>query len=148
MSDTQQRAGTGPAHYPQSDLVEPTAWVGWVFFAGIMMLIVGVFQAMMGLVALFDDQYFLVSRSGLVVSVDYTTWGWIHMLLGTVVGLAGLGVMFGQMWARVIGIIFAAVSAIANIGFLAAYPIWAITTITLDIIVIYALAVHGREAKA
>jgi hypothetical protein len=148
MSETQQTTSASPAHYSRSGGVEPTSWVGWVLFAGIMMVILGAFQATMGLVALFDEGYFLVTRTGLVVSVDYNTWGWVHIVLGTVAFLAGLGVMAGQTWARVLGIIFAAVSAIVNIGFLAANPIWTIAIITLDVIVIYALAVHGREAGA
>jgi hypothetical protein len=68
--------------------------------------------------------------------------------LGLVALLAGFGVLAGQMWARVIGIIMAAVSVIANIAFVAAYPVWSIIVIVLDVIVIYALCVHGREVKA
>ena len=131
-----------------ADYTEPTGWVGWVVFAGILMIMVGMFQAIMGFVALFKDNYYLVPRSGLVISVDYTTWGWIHLLLGIVAILAGFGVLAGQMWARVIGIIFAVVSAVANIAFVAAYPVWSTIVIVLDVLVIYALAVHGREVNA
>jgi hypothetical protein len=128
--------------------VEPTGWVGWVLFAGIMMVMLGTFQAIEGLVALFKDSYFVVPRSGLVVSVDYTTWGWVHLLLGIVVALAGLGVIAGQMWARVIGILVALVSAVVNLAFIAAYPVWSTIIIAVDVLVIYALTVHGKEAKA
>ena len=98
-------------------------------------------------VALFDDTYYLVADSGLVVSVDYTTWGWIHLLLGVVAAAAGLAVMAGRMWGRTVGIILAVISAIVNMLFIAAYPVWSIIIITLDVIIIYALAVHGGEAK-
>jgi hypothetical protein len=101
----------------------------------------------MGCVALFDDSYFVVTSNGLVLSVDYTRWGWVHLILGAIAVLAGFGVMMGQLFARVIGVIMAVVSAIANIAFIAAYPIWSIAVITLDVIVIYALTVHGREVK-
>jgi hypothetical protein len=147
MTDTSQAAASvDPVDYSERR-TEPTGWTGWVFFAGLMMITLGAFQAMMGFVALLDDQYYLVTRNGLVVSVDYTTWGWIHLVLGTVAFFAGFAVMFGQMWGRVVGIILAIVSAIVNMAFVAAYPVWSMIVITIDVIVIYALAVHGREAK-
>jgi hypothetical protein len=147
MTDTgRTRAGTGDGAAHRG--VEPTGWVGWIIFAGIMMVMLGTFQAIEGLVAIFNDKYFVVPRSGLVVSVDYTTWGWVHLLLGILVAGAGLGVMAGQMWARVIGILLAVVSAIVNIAFLAANPVWSTILIAVDILVIYALTVHGKETKA
>jgi hypothetical protein len=127
---------------------EPTGWVGWIFFAGVMMIMIGIFHACAGLVALFNDEWFVVGKSGLAVSVDYTAWGWVHLIAGVVVALAGFGVMVGQMWARVLGVVLAVVSAIVNIGFLAAYPVWSAILITLDVLVIYALTVHGREVKS
>ena len=127
---------------------EPTGWVGWVAFAGMMLIIVGAFQAINGFVALFDRGYYLVTRSGLAVNVDYTAWGWVHLALGVLAIGAGLGVMVGQTWARVVGIILAGVSMLVNLGFVAAYPIWSLTVVAIDIIAIYALAVHGREMKA
>jgi hypothetical protein len=149
MTDTSQtHPGTG-ARYPNPVVrTEPTGWVGWVFFAGIMMITLGSFQAMMGFVAIFQDDYYLVTRDGLVLSVDYTAWGWIHLLLGAVALLAGFAVMSGRMWGRVIGIVLAVISAIVNMAFIAAYPVWSIVIITIDVIVIYALAVHGRETRA
>jgi hypothetical protein len=144
---TQQSAETG-APYSGHRRPERTAWVGWITFAGVMMILLGVFQAIEGLVAILNDEYYLVARSDLVISVDYTTWGWVHLLLGIVVAAAGLGVMVGQMWARVVGIIVAVLSAIVNIAFLKAYPVGSTIVITIDVLVIYALTVHGREAKA
>jgi hypothetical protein len=113
-----------------------------------MMMMIGGFHAIAGFVALFQDEYYVTASSGLVVSVDYTAWGWAHLLIGAVVFVAGLALMTGQMWARVVGIILAALSAFANMVFIAAYPLWSIIIITLDVIVIYALAVHGRETRA
>jgi hypothetical protein len=107
---------------------------------------IGSFQAISGLVALFNDDYYLVGKNGLVVSVDYTAWGWVHLVLGVVAFLTGIGMMIGQTWARVTGIILAVLSAIVNLAFAAAYPVWSVLIIALDVIVIYALAVHGREA--
>ena len=119
-----------------------------VLFGGIMMLMMGGFQIIEGFVALFKDDYYLVTRNGLVVNVDYTTWGWTHLLIGLVAVAAGIGVLLGQMWARVIGIIIAVVSALANIAFLSAYPVWSTIIIATDVLVIYALTVHGSEVKA
>jgi hypothetical protein len=132
MSDTTQR----PAQ---------TGWVGMVVFAGMMLVMLGGFQAIEGLVAIFRDDYYLVSRSGLLIEMDYTAWGWVHLILGLVAVGTGIGVFAGQTWARVVGIIIAGISALVNIAFLPAYPIWVTIVIALDVLVIYALAVHGRE---
>jgi hypothetical protein len=116
-------------------------------FAGVIMVLVGSFQAISGLVAIFDDEYYVVRPSGLVINVDYTVWGWTHLLLGLLVFAAGCGAVVGQLWARTVGVILAVLSAVANMLFIAAYPWWSIMIITLDVIVIYALIVHGRELK-
>jgi hypothetical protein len=129
------------------DEPEPSGWTGWVGFAGIIMVLVGTFGAIEGLVGIFKDEYFVVTKNDLLVSVDYTAWGWTHLILGIVIVAAGFGVLVGQLWARAVGILLAMVSAIVNIAFLAAYPIWSTIVITLDVIVIWALAVHGREMK-
>jgi len=127
---------------------EPSGWVGWVVFAGVMMIIGGIFQAIEGLVGIFDDTYYLVRKGDLLVSVSYTGWGWLHLVVGVVVALAGFALMAGRMWARVIGIVLAGVSAIVNMAFLSAYPIWATIIIAIDVLVIYALAVHGKEMQS
>jgi hypothetical protein len=148
MSDTQQRQeGAATAPY-DSRRDEPTGWVGLVIFAGVMLVMLGGFQAMEGIVAIIRDDYYLVTRNGLVIDLDYTTWGWIHLVLGLLAVGAGIGIFAGQMWARVLGIVIAVISALANLAFLAAYPIWATIMIAVDILVIYALAMHGREVKA
>jgi hypothetical protein len=123
-------------------------WVGWIAFAGTMMVLVGSFHAIEGLVALFQKSYFLVGQSQLVVQVNYTTWGWVHLIAGIVMALAGVALFRGSMWARVIAVIVAFASALLNIAFLAAYPIWSMMMITIDVLVIWAVMVHGREVKA
>jgi hypothetical protein len=126
---------------------ETTGWVGWVTFAGVMMLLLGIFHAIAGFVGIFKDDYYLVGKEGLLVSVDYTTWGWFHLIWGIVVILAGCGLLAGQMWARVVAVIMAMGSAVINVAFLSAYPIWSMIMITIDILVIWAVTVHGREMK-
>ncbi|MGH3801022.1 MAG: DUF7144 family membrane protein [Pseudonocardiaceae bacterium] len=125
-----------------------SGWVGWIYFAGLMMILVGSFAIIQGLVALLNSNYYFVGPEGLLVNVNFTTWGWVHLILGIVVLIAGFGVMAGNLAARVIGIVLAIVSALINLAFLAAYPLWSTIVITLDVLVIYALAVHGRELKA
>ena len=126
---------------------DQTAWVGWVVFAGTMMVLLGTFHAIQGLVALFNDEYFLVTNSGLALTADFTAWGWTHLILGLIIAGAGAGLFAGQMWARVVGVLVAMVSAVVNLGFLAAYPIWSALMILLDMLVIWAITVHGSEIR-
>lgn len=153
MSDTgagasthrSQPASTASSYSGES---EQTGWVGWIMFAATMMVMLGTFHAIQGLVALFQDDYFLVGKNGLTVHVDYTAWGWIHLILGIVVAGAGAALFVGQMWARIVGILVALLSSVINIAFLSAYPIWSTIMIAVDILVIWALCVHGSEMKA
>src|SRR6185436_15775346 len=151
MSDTQQRPPSYSDNYAGDGVTstqsEPTAWVGMVIFAGTMLLMLGALQAMEGLVAIFQDDYYLVTRNGMIVSLDYTAWGWTHLIIGLIAVGVGIGVFAGQMWARVAGIVVAAVSILVNVAFLPAYPSWIMIVIGIDVLVIYALAVHGKEMK-
>jgi hypothetical protein len=88
-----------------------------------------------------------VRSNGLVVDVNYNTWGWIHTIIGVVGVLAGLGLLVGNMAARIVGVVVACLSAIVNLAFISAYPVWSAIMITLDVVVIYAIIVHGRELK-
>ncbi len=126
---------------------ERTGWYGWVVFAGTMMLMLGSFHAVAGLVALFKDDYFLVGKSGLVVNVDYTTWGWTHIIFGVLVAVAGVALYVGATWARVVAVGVALLSALLNLAFLSAYPVWSAIMIALDILVIYAVTAHGAEGS-
>jgi hypothetical protein len=141
-----QPPGTGrSAHAAEPARV--TGWVGWIIFAGVTMIVLGAFSIIEGLVAVFQHNYYLVNTGHLIVHVNYTTWGWTHFGIGCAAVIVGFGVMTGQMWARVLGITIAVISAIVNLAFIAAYPVWGIIIIALDIVIIYALAVHGREMK-
>jgi hypothetical protein len=125
-----------------------TGWVGWIVFGGTMMVLLGTFHVIDGLVALFNDEYFLTGPSGLVWSVDFTAWGWTHLIGGLIIVGAGIGLLAGQMWARVVGVLLALVSAVLNMAFLAAYPLWSAIMIMLDVLVIWAITVHGSEIKS
>jgi hypothetical protein len=147
MTEASRSSGSSHEDYYSPD-TEVTGWVGWVAFAGIMLIMLGFFQAIEGLVALFNDGFYLVRPNGLVVNVDYTAWGWTHLILGAVAVAVGFGLMVGNMLARVAGIAIALISAILNLAFISAYPVWSTILIALDVIVIYAIVVHGRELKS
>ncbi|GAT68081.1 membrane protein [Planomonospora sphaerica] len=117
-------------------------------FAGIGMMLVGCSQALMGLVGIFNTDFYLVASDRLAIPVDHTTWGWTHLIMGVVIVLAGAAVMAGRTWGRVVGILLASVQALVNFAWLPAYPFWSVIVIAFDVLVIYALAVHGRETKA
>ena len=126
---------------------QTTSWtVGFILFAAIMMIMVGVFQALQGLIAIFENEFYVTTRNYLF-QFDATAWGWIHLLLGLVVALAGWGLLSGRTWARVAAIALAVLSAIANFLFIPYYPFWAILIITLDIFVIWAIAAHGGDLR-
>jgi hypothetical protein len=137
-----------PQHRSAGRAREASGWaVGFILFAGIMMVLSGAFQAFAGLVALFENEFYVATRTYLF-QFDATTWGWIHLLVGLVVVLAGFAVMAGRTWGRVVGITLAVLSALANFAFIPYYPFWALTVIALDIFVIWALAAHGRDVAA
>jgi hypothetical protein len=144
MTDT--RSAAAPRR-ESSTVAEPTAWVGWVVFAATMLVMLGTFHAIQGLVALFQDSYYLVGAEGLVVSLDFTTWGWTHLILGVLAVVTGIALLSGATWARALAVVVAFLSAIANVGFLAAYPVWSTLMIALNVVIIYAITVHGGELR-
>jgi hypothetical protein len=117
---------------------------GAILFAGVMMIVVGIWEALEGLIAIFQNEFYVATRRYLF-QFDVTTWGWIHVILGLVLAGAGYGLLTGRTWARVVAITLAALSAIANFLWLPHYPLWALLIISVDVFVIWAVAVHGRE---
>ena len=111
------------------------------------MLMLGIFQFVEGLTALFRHTYLAVPSSQLLVTVSYTAWGWTHLFIGLVAFFAGYALMTGRMWGRILGVGVALLSATINLAFVAAAPVWAITLIAIDVIVIYAICAHGGELK-
>ena len=121
---------------------ERSSWaIGYEVFAAIMLVVIGVFA---GIVALADDEFYVIGQEW-TFKFDVTTWGWIHLIAGIVVILAGIGIFTGNAAARTLGVIVAAVSAIANFLWLPYYPVWSIVIIALDVAIIWALTVHGRD---
>jgi hypothetical protein len=116
--------------------------VGAVGFAGAIMVVIGAFQAIAGLTAILNDEFFLVTRN-YTFDLDVTAWGWIHLILGVVIAIAGVCLFMGQTWAGLVAMFLAIVSAIANFFFIPYYPFWAIVIIALDMWVIWALTRPG-----
>lgn len=123
----------------------PSGWaVGWTAFAGIMMIMGGIWWAIAGIIALANDTFYVVGQE-YIFQFDVTTWGWIHLILGIVVVLAGFFVFNGAVWARTVGVIVAVLWALVAFAWLPWYPVWAILFIAVSIFVIWALTVHGRD---
>jgi hypothetical protein len=148
MSTSEMPAGPDDIRATNLSRRNASGWVGWVVFAAVVAITMGIYEAIIGLVAIFKDDYYLVGSSGLVVSVDYTVWGWVHLVLGLAALAGGIGLMQGRGWGRVAVIGLAGLSAIVNLGFLSAYPLWSTIVIAFDIIIIYALTVHWHDVKA
>jgi hypothetical protein len=138
---------TPPQHRGEAPPTRATAAAGWAVFAAIMLVMVGAFQAIIGLTALLNSGYYVVGENGLLVNVDFTAWGWAHIALGAIAVAAGFGLLAGQAWARVVGMALALLSAVVSLGFIAAYPLWSLMVIALDVLVIYAISMHGTELK-
>jgi hypothetical protein len=123
----------------------PSAWaVGWAFFAAIMMVMLGAWWMFAGFVGVINDQFY-VKGANYVFQFDTTTWGWIHILVGLVVLLAGFALLSGAVWARTVGVILALISGLIAFAWLPWYPFWAILFIVASVAVIWALTAHGRD---
>jgi hypothetical protein len=126
---------------------ETSGWAaGWITFAGIAMIMIGIFHAIAGLSEVFDSDSFVLTQE-YVLKFNASSWGWIHLIAGVVLILAGVGVFGGATWARMVGILVAMLSAIANFAWLLYVPLWSILMIFVDISIIWALTVHGRDLE-
>ena len=124
------------------------SWTGWVMFGGIVMIIAGAFDALLGLTAiLLPSNEYLFLTDEAVILLDAAGWGWWHLIIGAAIVVVGIFVLRGATWARIVGVILVSINAISQMGLLAVQPLWSLIMILLDIIVIYALIVHGREMK-
>jgi hypothetical protein len=118
--------------------------VGFTYFAGFMMVMIGFFDMIQGFAALFKKDFYAVTPN-YVFHFNTSTWGWIHMLLGLIVLLAGFALFTGAVWARTLGVIMAVVIAITNFAFIPIYPVFSIVIIATCVFVIWALTAHGRD---
>lgn len=124
-----------------------TGWTGWVIFAGVILLISGIFSIVQGIVAVVGpNSYYLVTEGSLFV-FDVAGWGWWNIIIGVLLSLTAVALMAGQTWARVVAVILVIISAIGQLLLIPAQPWWSIIVIAIEILVIYALIVHGRELR-
>jgi len=121
-----------------------TAMAGWVVFAAMIMVLVGGFTFIDGLVALLNRGYYGSNPHLLLGNLQ--SWGWWNLIVGAVVALAGLSLFTGATWARAVAVLLASLNALSQIVFIAVFPFWALVVITLDVIVIYALIVNEEVA--
>jgi hypothetical protein len=114
---------------------------GWIAFAGVVLLIVGSLDALWGLAAILNDEIVVVGGQGALI-IDITTWGWVHLILGSILVLTGFGLLSGNQAARVAAIFFVAVNTVAQIVWFPAAPLWAFLMIILNVTIIYQLTTH------
>lgn len=125
---------------------EVTGWVGWVAFAGIMLYLLGFFHLIAGFAALFTDTVYLIGEQNIWV-LDYTQWGWIHIIGGALAIWAASSLAKGNGFGRTVAVVVALISAVANMLFIPIYPIWSLLMVTVCVLVIWAVVVHGGELK-
>ena len=127
----------------RTDAVSGWAY-GFAAFAGAIMLLVGIFQGLAGLAAIFENEFFAVGPN-YFYEIDVTAWGWIHLIIGVILVFAGISIYSGAVWARSIGVFLAILSAVANFFFIPYYPVWSVLIIALNIAIIWALVVYGPD---
>jgi hypothetical protein len=118
--------------------------VGFSIFAATMMILIGSFHAIAGLAAIFEDTFYKATPN-YILEFDVTTWGWVHLIVGIVVVIAGFALFSGALWARTVAVFIAVLSAIANFAFIPYQPVWSLAIIAIDVFVIWALTAHGRD---
>lgn len=123
-----------------------TGWVGWIVLASVLLCISGVFNAITGLVAIFSDKIY-VQGSAATVVLDVTNWGWFHLFWGVLLFVTGMALYVGQTWARATAIIVVAINMVSQLMEMPAYPLWSLVILTLDLLVIWAIIVHGDELR-
>jgi len=137
MATTTSGPDTGQHHYSG-------AAAGLTAFAGILMLLTGALHALQGIVALVNDEFFVVGEE-YVFTFDLTTWGWVHLLLGLVVAAAGIALFQAAAWARVVAVTLAGLSILASFLWMPFYPFWSLLLVAFDVFVIWAVTAHGHD---
>ena len=126
----------------------PSRWVGWIGFAGTIILLSGFFSATQGFIALIGpDSYFRVDEENELYLFDATAYGWWNLIVGLLMIFAGASLYVGATWARVVAVILAGASAIGQLLLIPVQPWWAFIIIAVNVLVIYAVTVHGHEVR-
>jgi hypothetical protein len=124
-----------------------TGWVGWVYFAGVLLILRGISEAFLGITALVNKHYlFTTANNNLVVSTsNMNAWGWVQLAVGLLVLAVGFSVLHGSTWARIVAVFMAGAAFLVNMAFIGVFPVWSIVAMIVDALIIYALVVHGDE---
>ncbi|MCW0212398.1 MAG: hypothetical protein OJJ54_03490 [Pseudonocardia sp.] len=154
MTEPSTAPSTGPtgarepgAHFvPYDKTAQPSSWVGWIWFAAVIMVMLGLFNLVYGFSAVYRNQVFAEVPSGVLV-LDLTSWGWVHIALGVLQLVVGGGLMTGRRWALVLGVVLAVLNAVGQLIALPYHPFWALIIVAVDCLVIYAMVVHGGELR-
>jgi hypothetical protein len=123
-------------------------WTGWISFAGMLLVIIAMLDFFQGLIAIIRGSYFLLTPNQIIV-FDLKTWGWITLIWAIILGLVGFGLLGGQGWARWTAIVLGSLNFLVLLSFVGAaqYPLWALTVMILNVIVLYALIVHWNPPR-
>jgi hypothetical protein len=147
MAQTVQAGTAAPTERPaRIQHAEVSGWVGFIAFAGVMMVLIGAMQALYGLVAVVNDDWVVFTNND-VLLINLRAWGWVHLAAGALVLLVGIGVLLGSQLARWAGIVVVGLSMIGTFLSLPAYPVWGLVILAVDALIIYALIAHGREIR-
>jgi amino acid transporter len=127
---------------------EPSgAAIGWSVFAAAILMMMGMFQGLAGLAAVLNDDRFVVTDD-YVFELDVTQWGWVHIIIGILLFLSGLGIFSGNVLARTVGVFVAVASGVSAFIYLPIQPVWSSILIAIAVVVIWALTAHGRDIAA
>lgn len=125
---------------------EPTGWVGWIYFASVLLMLTGALHILAGLTGIFNSDFY-VAVNGQLLVFGYMSWGWAHLLIGAAALGIGVGLATGRYWARIAGMAIVVVSIVANVAFLPVYPWWSTIALIVDALVLYAIALHSDEVR-
>lgn len=131
-----------------TDSHRTSAWTGWIIFAAAVMFTIGAIDIVQGLAALLKEETYVVTESGLLVTTDFTAWGWTLIIWGVVLIAAAAALFSGKGWGRWFAIVAVIVNGIGQIAWFPAYPLWSLVAIGLEIAVLFALTVGWRDAQA
>ena len=141
-----QRAGIHSYPDETGDRIT-SPWTGWLAFASLIMILMGALYVAAGFVTLFQSSYYEINTSRLAVDESWTTLAWTQIILGAIVIAAGVALLGGYIWARAIAVLFAALTIVENFVQIASSPAWNLLLITLAVVAIFAIVVHGRDGR-
>lgn len=142
MTHAETQSGTGGVGTTGAT----TSPSGWMAFSAALLIVAGLFNVIIGLVALFNRAYYVVGPNGALV-FSLVGWGWLHLIIGIIAVIIGATLFTGIMWARIATVVIAGLSALAHLAFLGAFPIWSLIVIAIDVLVIWSVTVHGERIR-